>query len=148
MTFTIAFEETISWFSFGFSLCIYFCSDQKISQIFSSCSSKPCIYRYRIGIRSASDQYQIGISRYEETLLLIYRIGRFWKWALSVFIVIGWYEKKVIGCTLIMTNFQSSFLIDLKWWQLTDHDLIMYTKQTHNFAFIEKYITYTYLGVS
>ena len=47
-----------------------------------------------------------------------------------------------------MINFQSSFLIDFKWWQLTDHELIMYTKQTHNFAFIEKYITYTYLGVS
>ena len=79
---------------------------------------------------SVSDWYWISIrsvsANMKKTLLVIYRIGRFWKWALSVFIGIGWYEKMVIGCTLIMINFQSLFLIDFKWWQLTDHELNVY----------------------
>ena len=49
------------------------------------------VYRYR---------YRIGIGRYEKILSVIYRIGRFEKWDLSVLIGISRYEKKLIGRTL------------------------------------------------
>ena len=47
-----------------------------------------------IGIGSASADMKKSIS-------VIYRIGRFKKWNLSVSIGIGRYEKKLIGRTLI-----------------------------------------------
>ena len=42
----------------------------------------------------------IGIGQYENILLVIYRIGRFEKWDLSVLIGIGRNEKKHISRTL------------------------------------------------
>ena len=47
-----------------------------------------------IGIRSVSADLKKKIS-------VIYRIGRFKKWDLSVYIGIGRYEKKLIGRTLV-----------------------------------------------
>ena len=55
----------------------------------------------------------IGIGRYEKSILVIYRIGRFEKWDLSVYIGIGRYGKKLIGRTLFVTiiiNYLSIYL--------------------------------------
>ena len=49
-----------------------------------------------IGIGSVSADLKKSIS-------VIYRIGRFKKWNLSVYIGIGRYEKKLIGRTLVHT---------------------------------------------
>ena len=53
---------------------------------------KNCVY-IGIGIGSVSADFN-------KILLVIYRIGQFKKWHLSVLIGIGQYEKKLIGCTL------------------------------------------------
>ena len=54
-------------------------------------------YLVNIGIGSVSADMKKSIS-------VIYRIGRFKKWLLSVHIGIGRYEKKLIGCTLIQST--------------------------------------------
>ena len=55
---------------------------------------KNCVY-IGIGIESVSADMK-------KILSVIYRIGQFKKWHLSVLIGIGRYEKKLIGRTLLM----------------------------------------------
>ena len=64
-------------------------------------SSKIKFIQANIGIGSVSADLKNRIS-------VIYRIGRFRKWHLSVYIGIGRYEKKLIGRTLpnSITNFK------------------------------------------
>ena len=54
---------------------------------------KNCVY-IGIGIESVSADFN-------KYLLVIYRIGQYKKWDLSVLIGIGRYEKKLIGRTLV-----------------------------------------------
>ena len=67
--------------------------------IISSSFPQSTIHNYaNIGIGSVSADMKKRIS-------VIYRIGQFGEWHLSVFIGIGRYEKKLIGRTLTLISF-------------------------------------------
>ena len=66
-----------------------------------------------MGIFSPKNMQFIGIGSVsadmKKKLSVIYRISRFKKWHLSVYIGIGRYEKKLIGRTLHSTHLQLAF---------------------------------------
>ena len=98
---SISYEITLKSYFFLFKIFL-----EIILFIISSSFPQNTIHNYAnigIGIGSVSADMKKRIS-------VIYRIGRFRKWHLSVYIGIGRYEKKLIGRTLTQINQAKGFI--------------------------------------